>query len=143
MSTLYERFTKKWTPDPQGDCWLWQGSKTHDGYGHMSYQGKTILAHRYSYQCYRGIIQPGCYVCHSCDTPSCVNPAHLFIGTPHDNHMDAARKGRVPHLMTAEKIERARFLKLKGYSYRQIAVWLQVSHTQVYPHLRKARQARG
>jgi DNA-binding CsgD family transcriptional regulator len=142
MSTLYERFTEKWMPDLERDCWLWQGSKTHDGYGHFSYRGKTILAHRYSYQHHRGKIPSGRYVCHSCDTPSCVNPAHLFLGTPLDNHMDAARKGRVPHLMTAEKVEQARLLKQRGYSYRQIATRLQVSSTQVYLHLKKARQAR-
>lgn len=72
-------------------CWLWTRSYNHKGYGRLM----NRQAHRLSYAEFKGPIPSGMLVCHKCDTPACINPDHLFIGTGKDNMMDAAAKGRL------------------------------------------------
>jgi hypothetical protein len=83
--------------DKSGDCWLWTGGKTVAGYG-ILYQGgrgsRRIYAHRVAWELANGPIPDGLLVCHACDTPPCVNPAHLWLGTDSDNAWDKSRKGR-------------------------------------------------
>ena len=79
-----------------GDCWLWTGRLNPKGYGVTALPGgKTILAHRASYRAFRGQIPKGKFVCHTCDTPTCVNPAHLFIGSAQENTNDMIKKRRI------------------------------------------------
>ena len=78
-----------------GDCWIWKAGKTSKGYGDVTVSGERLLAHRLSYEVFRGPIPDGILVLHSCDVPACVNPDHLFLGTNADNLRDASEKGRL------------------------------------------------
>lgn len=80
-------------------CWLWALALDRKGYGRFNSlraDGRrwTMFAHRYSYSAHVGPIPPGLFVCHRCDNPRCVNPAHLFVGTNTDNVRDMDAKGR-------------------------------------------------
>lgn len=72
------------------DCWLWTGPTNRLGYG----WSLRKLVHRTSYRLAFGDFDPSLCVCHRCDVPACVNPAHLFLGTRDDNNKDRDAKGR-------------------------------------------------
>jgi hypothetical protein len=73
---------------------LWTGRKYKSGYGRRKYQGKDRRAHRVVYEQRFGPIPQGMCVCHRCDTPACINPDHLFLGTHEDNMADMVKKER-------------------------------------------------
>ena len=75
-------------------CWIWTGSKDVHGYGKLKRNGKIVRAHRYSLLIAGKDLKPGVHVCHRCDNPSCVNPAHLWTGSAKDNIQDCISKGR-------------------------------------------------
>jgi len=89
---LAERFWAKVCKSEH--CWLWQGP-TDGRYGEIWYNGAKCRAHRITWELVNGPIPEGLLVCHTCDTPSCVRPDHLFLGTMSDNILDASRKGRL------------------------------------------------
>src|SRR5262245_6642261 len=82
---------------PNG-CWEWQGRRSRDGYGRMtiteSRRPHTRPAHRVAWEHFNGPIPENMLVCHKCDNPPCINPAHLFLGTHRDNFRDMREKGR-------------------------------------------------
>lgn len=93
--------------DKSGDCWIWQGGKDKDGYGKfqitMSRFGipvgwptpqRHIRAHHFAWELEHGTTSFGELIMHSCDTPACVNVAHMSIGTPKLNYDDAVAKNR-------------------------------------------------
>jgi hypothetical protein len=87
-----ERFWKY--VEKGGSCWNWTGTKDVNGYGVYSIKHVLYRAHRASYFFKHGSIEWDKMCCHSCDNPSCVNPDHLFLGSPKDNTQDMMRKGR-------------------------------------------------
>jgi len=89
------KFLSHFEQTGEGPCWEWGSPRNKAGYGVLGLPTKrNVLAHRYSFQHFRGPITDGLNVLHKCDNPPCVNPSHLFLGTHKDNSHDCVRKGR-------------------------------------------------
>jgi hypothetical protein len=81
-------------PNERG-CMLWAASRNKDGYGSFGLRGRSIRAHRLAYFLGKGPIDTRLIVCHTCDTPACVSPDHLYLGTRQDNSNDCKARNRV------------------------------------------------
>jgi hypothetical protein len=86
------------TYEPNTGCHLWTGWVNKQGYGQVfrriNGKGKTLLAHRVAYAEAHGGIPEGAQINHTCDTPLCVNPSHMYAGTQADNIRDMIARGR-------------------------------------------------
>jgi hypothetical protein len=82
-------------PIPETGCWLYLGWWDRQKYAVINKHGETFFAHRAFYEHFKHLISDDLHVCHKCDTPPCVNPDHMFLGTRFDNMSDSGRKGRL------------------------------------------------
>jgi hypothetical protein len=137
MQYSVEAFERMVVPEPNTGCWLWLGAAHPWGYGSLRLNGRTAIAHRVAWLLYRGEIGAGLLVCHKCDVPGCVNPDHLFLGTPMDNTRDMHRKGRArkalgeaasrTELKQTEVLEMRRLYASGDYSAKDLSAKFGVS----------------
>lgn len=137
---------KFWSLVRRGDeCWLWSGNVNPDGYGYFRYGSRTdntrrhVRAHRFAYELTHGDIPPKMEICHHCDTPLCVRPEHLFVGTRQDNVRDCQSKGRTTKgersasaKLTAEKVIQLRRLYSEGVNRQTLSEIFGISKAQIY-----------
>lgn len=130
----------EWSPE----CWTWRGALGKTGYGTFTMSGgRRTNAHRAMWIFRNGPIPENLVICHKCDNPSCVNPAHLFIGTQGDNMADMFAKGRrsaLPHplgeanhnsVLSREKVLKIRALRAAGKSLKEVATIFGIAGTTV------------
>ena len=120
----------------ESGCWIWMLSTTKGGYGKMSVDGKSRIAHREVWKAKNGDVPDGLLLCHRCDTPSCVNPDHLFLGTHADNAMDMVSKGRAAKgarvFLTKLTEEKVRQIRSMSGSSKSIAKQMGVCEASVW-----------
>ena len=132
--TLLNRFEEKFIPEPNSGCWLWlasmAGKKEEDSYGRIRVNGSLVDAHRVSWELYKGPIPKGLWVLHKCDVRCCVNPEHLYIGTPQNNVDDRENRGRHNPLfgencswskLSYEQVEQIRKLGEQGIGLKKLS----------------------
>lgn len=122
-------------------CWIWTACKDRKGYGMFKIGTRAERAHRVVHIRFGGNSADVENICHRCDNPSCVNPAHLFGGTSQDNTLDAFAKGRrtgrvgVTHhksKLTELQVHAIRSLGRAGKKQRDIAALYGVSQPNVW-----------
>jgi len=129
--SLQERFWSKVNIPDLFLCWEWIGYRNDDGYGKLGIKGRPTSAHRLSYEINIGPIPDGLCVLHKCNNPACVNPIHLYVGTPQDNMNDmviASRQARPngennpkAKLTEIQVMEIIRLLKTNNMTHKEIS----------------------
>lgn len=136
--TYYNRFWAKVKIGGLEECWSWNAAlHSKKGYGSFHAE-RPDKSHRIAFRLSRGVIPVGAHVLHRCDNPGCCNPVHLFIGTNHDNVLDAKAKGRrcvgtrmKDAKLSYDKADEIRKLRAQGISFRKLGRMFGVNHSQI------------
>jgi hypothetical protein len=143
-SPLEERFAESFYISPCG-CWLWNRYIAPQGYGEIWINGEKHSSHRASWIIHHGAIPDCAWVLHKCDVRHCVNPAHLFLGTPADNSADmvskkrqALREKNAASKLTSEQSEEIKKMLALGWKQRDIARKYGVSQSSIC-HISRGR----
>lgn len=139
---LFERFVEKVRVDD--GCWMWTGCTAGRGttsYGKITVTGNIrVGAHRASWMLFRGPIPEGLWVLHHCDTPGCVKPSHLYLGTQADNMRDMSQRERHSGPLRRDIIRDIRLLYETGaYSQRKLAAEYCVGQSSISRYIRGER----
>lgn len=98
--------------DTSGECHLWQGCLTPDGYPRVIRNGNSnVRGHRFFYEELHGPLPPGLVVRHTCDNRLCLNPNHLILGTVDDNVVDRTERRRTHCYVSDEQIAQIKLLR--------------------------------
>jgi N-formylglutamate amidohydrolase len=124
---MQARFEKQ--IEKNGDCWLWRGSLSNNGYGQIKtkrYGGKklSISASRYALYLKTKELPEDKFACHTCDNKRCVNPDHLFWGTASENQIDCSSKIRRKNQIYSSYEQAVEIIKelKETKTYEEIAV---------------------
>lgn len=122
---------------PNG-CWVWRNRCNAGGYGRFIVGGKDYLAHRFSFELFKGEIPKGMGALHTCDNPPCVNPEHIYAGAAKQNTCDMLSKGREAWgdragsgKLSADQVRAAFDMRRNGLLQREIADRLGVTQSSV------------
>lgn len=124
--TSLERFSVKYRVDPATECWVWIAAIHTSGYGIFRLGDECIGSHRAAWILFKGSIPDEMDVLHRCDTPPCVNPEHLFLGTHQDNMDDRTKKGHSIGSPTKLNEDIVRYILLSPKSGNKLAIELGV-----------------
>lgn len=121
--TVLERFMEHVkVPENLDECWVWTGAPSKKGYGMFKLAGKTVQAHRLSWELFHGPIPEGKQVLHKCDNPPCVNPSHHYLGDNDQNVQDRVDRHRssagVNHPESKLTEEQVRYIRNKYWPWR-------------------------
>ena len=114
-----KRFAAKYQIDPITGCWVWKAAIGNRGYGVFNVHYRLVLAHRYSFELFRGPIPEGMVLDHLCRNRPCVNPAHLEPVTTLVNTM----RGDLPRLVAAKNLARTHCKNGHPFSPENTAVY--------------------
>lgn len=131
-----ERFWSKVDHRGPDECWLWTAALNTNGYGKLALrvggERRDLLAHRFALILRVGrSLDAGEYATHTCDTPACVNPRHLVIGSPLTNMRDKFQRNRDGNPMSFERAEELRELYRSGWKQTRLAERFGIQQPQV------------
>lgn len=136
---LLDRLLAK-TTFTANDCWMCYAGGLSSRYGTIWFNGENLSCHHASWLLFKGVIPIGFHVLHSCDVKRCINPSHLFLGTPQDNMQDKHFKGRNdprpgelnPYaVLTEDKVITIRQMYQEGQRQQDIADFFGVSQSVI------------